>query len=45
VPRLFAIRDRSFDRINAVLTPEQQAELRRFRARHQQRVERLVGEW
>jgi Spy/CpxP family protein refolding chaperone len=45
VPRLYAIRDRSFDRIAEVLTAEQRAELQRFRARHRRRVERLVGDW
>jgi len=45
VPRLYGIRDRAFDRIHAVLTPEQQQRLRRFRARYQRTVERLVGDW
>jgi hypothetical protein len=43
VPKLFAIRDRAFDRVNGVLTPQQRERLRRFRARHQ--AERLVGAW
>ena len=45
VGRLFAIRARTFERVGAILTPEQQAELRRFRARREARVDRLVGEW
>ena len=45
VPRLLAIRDRSFTRIDALLTPEQRARLRQFRARHDRKVERLVGDW
>jgi Spy/CpxP family protein refolding chaperone len=45
VPRLYAIRDRAFDRIHGVLTPAQQERLRRFRARYQRNVERLVGDW
>jgi Spy/CpxP family protein refolding chaperone len=45
LPRLFAVRDRAFDRIEEVLTDEQRRELQRFRARHQRRAERLVGDW
>jgi Spy/CpxP family protein refolding chaperone len=45
VPRVLAIRDRSFARIDALLEPEQRARLKRFRARHERRVERLVGDW
>lgn len=45
VPRLFAIRTRAFDRIDALLTAEQRLRLQRFRARNQRTVERLVGAW
>ena len=45
VPRLFAIRSRTFDRVSAILTPAKQEELRRFRVRHEANVDRLVGEW
>jgi hypothetical protein len=43
VPRLLAIRSRSLDRINAILTPPQQERLRRFRARRAHTLERLFG--
>ena len=45
VPRLFAIRARTFDRVAAILDPEQQAALREFQRRHEAKVNRLVGEW
>jgi Spy/CpxP family protein refolding chaperone len=45
VPRLFAIRTRAFERISRLLTPEQQEDLKRFRARHESNVNRLVGDW
>lgn len=45
VPRLLAVRDRSFARIDALLTPEQRERLKQFRARHERRVEGLVGNW
>ena len=45
VPRLYAIRDRAFDRVHQVLTPQQQARLQRSRVEHARRVERLVGPW
>jgi Spy/CpxP family protein refolding chaperone len=45
VPRVLAIRARAFDRLQTILTPEQQERLRRFRARNQRAFERLVGTW
>jgi hypothetical protein len=43
VPRMLAIRDRAFDRVARVLTPEQQQRLARFRARHARSLARLIG--
>ncbi|HEV8629671.1 MAG TPA: hypothetical protein VGV61_05085 [Thermoanaerobaculia bacterium] len=43
VPRLLAIRARSLDRINGILTPAQQERMRRFRVRHAHNLERLLG--
>jgi hypothetical protein len=45
VPRVFAIRDRAFERIHGILTPEQQERLERFRARNRRSLERLLGSW
>lgn len=45
VPRLFAIRDRAFSRIDAVLTPAQRQRLAHFRERNTRNLERLFGNW
>jgi Spy/CpxP family protein refolding chaperone len=43
MPRVFAILDHAHTRIDAVLTPEQRAEFKRYQARHRYRLHRFFS--